>query len=174
MGGTMSLLRSHAVLAARLAASLLAGLVVAESTQATTPDDTVAETTDATTPETVADTNVTTTPEGAAVEILPPDEPWGGVARAEWEARSWQWWMSLPEDITPGLDTTGERCGYGQFGPVFFLPGIVRQEVLVFTCVVAEGTAILASPNGAACATIEPPPPRGGAKTRCAPAPTRR
>jgi hypothetical protein len=95
------------------------------------------------------------------VEILPPGEPWTGVSRAEWEARSSQWWLSLPEEISPGLDTTGERCGYGQSGPVFFVPGIINNEVLDFTCVVAEGTAIYASANGTACSTVEPPPPSG-------------
>lgn len=139
----------------------MAALAIADSTGATTPDETAAETSVAATPDVGADTSVATTPDGAALEILPPDEPWAGVTRAEWEARSWQMWLSLPEEVSPGLDTTGERCGYGQNGPVFFLPGIASNEVLDFTCVVAEGTAIFANPVGVACSTIEPPPPAG-------------
>ena len=61
-------------------------------------------------------------PEPGAVEILPPDESFAGATLGEWGARWWQWMVSLPEDIHPALDTTGERCGYGQHGPMFFLP----------------------------------------------------
>ena len=123
-----------------MSASLLCGLAVAGSSGATTPDDTVAETSVAVTPETVAETSVATATEGAAVEILPPDESWGGATLSEWNARWLQWAVSMPEDVNPNLDATGERCGYGQSGPVFFLPGTDDDGV---TCVVAEGTAIL-------------------------------
>ena len=72
----------------------------------------------------------------AAVEILPPDESWSGLTRGELDARSWQWVLSFPEEAIPWFDTTGERCGYGQSGPVFFLVP-THNEI---TCVVAEGT----------------------------------
>lgn len=92
------------------------------------------------------------------VTILAPDEAYGGVSREEWDARWWQWAVSLPEDINPNLDVTGDACGYGQSGPVFYLPGNFTQEPGVITCVVPEGTAILVSAGGSECSTVEPPP----------------
>jgi len=99
-----------------------------------------------------------TTPEPTAVEILPPDEPYAGATRGEWEARWWQWAVSMPVDVNPTFDTTGERCGYGQSGPVFFLPTGAGGESGDYTCVVPEGVAIYASAGGAECSTVEPPP----------------
>ena len=143
--------RSRAVLAAGMLVSLIAGWAVADSTGATTPDDTVAESSVAGTLDTLADTSVAITPE---IAVLPPDEPWAGLSRSEWEVRAWQWVASMPEDVSPWRDTTGERCGYGQSGPVFFLTGAADE----ITCVVAEGTAILVSSIGTECSTLEPPP----------------
>jgi hypothetical protein len=172
----MSQRRTRIVFAAVMSSALLGGLAVAESSSATTPDtvtessetvldtvagssevisDTVAESEVATTTGTASERSVLTTPEAAAVEILPPDEPWAGLTRSEWEVRSWQWVASMPEDVSPWRDTTGERCGYGQSGPVFFLTGAAASEI---TCVVAEGTAILVSSIGTECSTAEPPP----------------
>jgi hypothetical protein len=128
-------LRFRALLAAGMSTSLLAGVAVAESSGATSPE-----------------TSVATSPETAALEILPPDETWGGATRGEWDARSTQWWMSMPEDVNPLFDTTGARCGYGQSGPVFFLQFGLGEG---FTCVVAEGTAIYVSALGVVCSTVE-------------------
>ena len=95
----------------------------------------------------------------AAVEILPPDEPWAGLTRGEWDARWWQWAVSMPEEINPNFDTSGERCGYGQSGPVFFLPGnVVGEGPAEITCVVAAGTAIYVNVVGSECSTVEAPP----------------
>ncbi len=94
------------------------------------------------------------------MEILPPDESWAGMTRGEWDALWWQWAISMPEEVNPGFDTTGERCGWGQFGPVFFIPAAFGGEPAEpgYTCVVAEGTAILGGVVGAQCSTVEPPP----------------
>ena len=59
----------------------------------------------------------------------------------------------MPEDVSPWFDTTDERCGYGQSGPVFFVLGWPP-----LTCVVAEGTAIYVRLTGPECSTVEPPP----------------
>ena len=166
----MSLRRVRILLAAGVLSSLLAGVAVAEASSATTPD-TVTEST-STAPEpvtesseasavTVAETSVVTTPEPPVVEVLPPEEPWGGATRGEWDARSYQWAVSMPEAVNPHFDATGERCGYGQFGPVFFLAGNFAEgsaEGVHRTCVVAEGTAIYLAVVGAECSTLEPPP----------------
>ena len=168
----MSRRRTRILFVAVMSSALLAGLAVAESAaqqprhrssdgldtiggSSEVISDTVAESEVARTTGTVAETSVVTTPEAAAVEILPPDEPWAGLTRSEWEVRAWQWVASMPEDVSPWRDTTGERCGYGQSGPVFFLTGAAAGEI---TCVVAEGTAILVSSIGTECSTAEPPP----------------
>ena len=152
----MALRRSRILLAAVMSASLLAGLAVAESSGATT-SDTVAETSVATTPGTAAEPSATT-PDAAGVEILPPDESWGGMSRGEWAAQWWQRVLAMPEDISPYFDPTGERCGYQQSGPVFLLPGNFAGGMVERTCVVAEGTAIFVYVGGVTCGTVEPPP----------------
>src|SRR6266508_3967483 len=159
----MSVDRSRISVAAVVSASVLAGLAVAESGGAAT-SDTVTETSVAATPVTVpetsvaatVDTGVATTPDMVALEILPPEEPWAGLTRGEWDARFWQWLLSMPEDVNPMFEATGERCGYGQHGPVFFLPGPFEAGP-PYRCVIAEGTAIYVPVAGAECSTVEPP-----------------
>ena len=91
--------------------------------------------------------------------IYGPDEMIGGATLGEWVVRSWQWSLSLPEDIHPGFQPNGTGCGYGQSGPVFFIPGtFVPDPATRFTCIVPEGTAILVPVGGAGCTTVEPPP----------------
>src|SRR6188472_55529 len=114
-----------------ISASLLTGLAVAETTVATT------------------------SPEEASVDVLAPDESLAGVSRAEWTARAWQWWLSLPTDVNPS--ETNQGCGYGQGGPVYFLP-IGADNI---HCVVAEGTAIYVTAEYTWCSTIEPAPAFG-------------
>jgi len=128
-----------------MSASLLTGLALAETTVATTSEDTIVET------SVVA----ATSPEEASVEVLPPDESWTGVSRAEWTARAWQWWLSLPTDVNPSM--THQGCSYGQAGPVYFLP--IGADNL--HCVVAEGTAIYVTAEWGYCTTTEPAPAFG-------------
>lgn len=94
----------------------------------------------------------------AGVTVLAPDASYAGATRGEWDARSWQWVVTMPEAINPGFDTTGERCGYGQSGPVFFLPGAYVPETFERTCVVPEGVALFVGIGGSECSTVEPPP----------------
>ena len=131
------------LLAAVTSALLASGLGVAGSSVVATSD-------------TIPDTSVAATAEGAAVEILPPDEPFAGLTRGEWDARQWQWLVSMPVDVNPGDDTTGDRCGYGQSGPVFFVIGSGGGGDR--TCVVAEGTAIYVVVATVECSTVEAPP----------------
>ena len=105
------------------------------------------------------------TAEGLA---LPPDAPAYGATLGEWGARHWQWLLSFPAPINPMLDETGERCGYGQSGPVFFLAGgppthaedggTPPAETGVRECTVPAGAALLLPLFGAECSTVEPPP----------------
>jgi hypothetical protein len=99
-----------------------------------------------------------TTPDGTALEVLPPDESWNGVARRDLDAAWWQRVFTMPADLSPYTDPTGERCGYQQSGSVFLLPGNFVGGIVERTCVVAEGTAIYVFVAGGTCSTIEPPP----------------
>ena len=98
------------------------------------------------------------TPGTGEVTILAPDESFGGATLGEWNARWFQWAFSFPEDVNPGVDPGGDTCGYGQAGPVFFLPANFGPPGPTVTCVVPEGVAIFFPAGGANCSTIEPPP----------------
>jgi hypothetical protein len=93
---------------------------------------------------------------GASSTVLPPDAEVGGVDLAEWSARSWQWSFSLPPASNPFVDETGDWCGYGQSGPVFFLAG--AQGSVERTCVIPEGVHVFVPLLGSECSTVEPPP----------------
>ena len=92
------------------------------------------------------------TPTAAGLTVLPPDEPAYGASLGEWSARHWQWTVSLPAQVNPGHDVTGAACGYGQSGPVFFIPRNFPP------CVVPTGVALFVPIAGAECSTAEPPP----------------
>jgi hypothetical protein len=94
--------------------------------------------------------------------VLPPDAPAYGLTYAAWTARFAQWTLSLPAAIHPAADPTGERCGFGQAGPVFFLVQAGDEEAIERTCTVPAGTALLLPLLDASCTTVEPPPFFGG------------
>lgn len=98
------------------------------------------------------------TPATGEITILGPDESYAGATLSEWSAREWQWIASFPPEVSPGTDTTGERCGLGQSGPIFFLPGTFTPEPQNITCVVPEGMAILVGLGSSGCSSVEPPP----------------
>src|SRR5215217_7645484 len=93
--------------------------------------------------------------------VLPPDAPAYGLTYAAWTARFARWAHSLPAAINPASDATGERCGFGQAGPVFFLVQAGDQEAVERTCTVPAGTALLLPLLSASCTTVEPPPFHG-------------
>src|SRR5215211_7627131 len=95
------------------------------------------------------------TPSSANV-VLPPDAKLDGLSLGEWSARSWQWYFSFPHDANPFSDETGERCGFGQSGPVFFLAS--ADHSVERSCVVPLGVSIFVPIIGAECSTVEPPP----------------
>lgn len=151
--------RRHRIRAVAVMSALLSGLVIAGPTGATTSEDSVAENSVSASLDTGGDSSVAPSAEIAVVEILSPDEPWAGVSLGEWGARWWQWTTSMPEDMHPGSDTTGERCGYGQHGPMFFLPIEVGPgPSYSYECVVPEGTAIYVYVSVGNCSSVEPSP----------------
>ena len=54
--------------------------------------------------------------------IIPPHAKPCGRTYGEWTAAWWQWALSIPADRNPLL-TSGEYCGEGQSGPVWFYAG---------------------------------------------------
>lgn len=84
------------------------------------------------------------------VTVYPPNEPVYGATLGEWSARYWQWTLSFPIGINPGHDVIGTTCGYGQSGPVFFIPRNFPP------CAVPSGMAILVPIAGTVCSTAEP------------------
>jgi hypothetical protein len=89
------------------------------------------------------------------VPVLAPDQPIFGASLAEWSARHWQWTVSLPIPVNPGQDVTGVTCGYGQSGPVFFIPRNFPP------CTVPADAALLVPIAGTECSSVEPPPYAG-------------
>ena len=78
-----------------------------------------------------------------------------GASLGEWSARYWQWVTSLPVGENPAQDPTGALCGYGQTGPVFFIPRNMPP------CTVPEGVSVFLPIAGSQCSTLEPPPFHG-------------
>ena len=60
------------------------------------------------------------------------------------------------QDVNPFFDATGELCGYGQSGPVFFLAG--AEGNVERSCVIPEGVHVFVPLIGSECSTVEPPP----------------
>lgn len=97
------------------------------------------------------------TPGTDEIRVLGPDEPYGDATLGEWAARQWQWQLSFPPELNPGGDPDGSTCGYGQSGPVFFLPSFAPEDEPL-TCVVPAGTAVFVPIIEGACSTVEAPP----------------
>jgi hypothetical protein len=90
------------------------------------------------------------------VEIAPADGEYDGLTLGEWSARWWQWVISFPMEVNPSFDGTGERCHFGQSGPVFFLassPNSVERS-----CTVPTGVAIFIPLAHSQCSTTDVPP----------------
>lgn len=87
----------------------------------------------------------------------PPDAIVSGLSLPEWLARNGQWSNSLPVASSPLNDPTGERCAFGQSGPVFFLAGSGAATGRL-ACTVPPDTALLLTVLGGECSTAEPPP----------------
>jgi hypothetical protein len=78
-----------------------------------------------------------------------------GISYEDWTIKFWQWILSMPVDINPTTDNTGERCGEGQSSlPVFFLSG-AGGSVVERTCTVPAGKAILVPVGSVECSFAE-------------------
>lgn len=72
---------------------------------------------------------------GSAAAAEPPSPE---QLQHEW----WQWVMAIPSSDSPVYDKTGNRCGVGQRGDVWFLAGSTGGKI-TRKCTVPEGVSLL-------------------------------
>lgn len=70
--------------------------------------------------------------------IVPSYERVAGKSYLEWSAQYWAWLLPQTER-NPVLDLTGELCGNGQSGPVWFLAGGDAKSRITRRCKVPSG-----------------------------------
>lgn len=73
------------------------------------------------------------------VSPLPVDAAVAGMSQPELTRQWWQWAGSFDADKSPVADVTGERCGAGQEGPVWFLAGTYGSRPTHRTCRMPAG-----------------------------------
>ncbi len=85
---------------------------------------------------------------------FPPDSNPYERTYANWTAEWWQWFISIPTEDNPINDPSGEKCGLGQQGPVWFLVGsgggTAERE-----CTIPAGRAILMPAINVVCSYAE-------------------
>ena len=75
--------------------------------------------------------------------VAPPQSTPRGRTYGEWSARWWQWAVSIPPATNPLLDASGDDCGQGQSGQVFFLGGTFDSSgTATRYCTVPTGKSI--------------------------------
>ena len=75
--------------------------------------------------------------------VLPSHSTPYGMTSGEWGAAWWQWMSSIPVPDNPLFDETGEKCGVGQSGRVFFLAGVINVSgTAERDCTVPAGKAL--------------------------------
>jgi len=73
---------------------------------------------------------------------LKPAAVVAGKSQGEWSVRWWQWAASFDYGDSPVADLTGERCGAGQEGDVWFLAGAYESTAVARRCRVPAGKYI--------------------------------
>jgi hypothetical protein len=73
--------------------------------------------------------------------IVPVTSKTHGKTYGQWGAAFWQWVLSIPVDRNPLTDTTGDFCGEGQSGPVWFLAGTFGNSA-ERSCTIPAGKTI--------------------------------
>ena len=90
--------------------------------------------------------------------VIPPNASPYGMTYGEWSAKWWQWTYSLPVDRNPSFDENGSCANgtYGQFGPVWFLAGVINESgTAVRNCTVPAGKTLFFPIINAEDATLE-------------------
>jgi hypothetical protein len=100
--------------------------------------------------------HVLATPDNSESLTYQADSRPYGTSYEDWTAKWWQWLISIPTPENPAKDKTGEHCGVGQNGSVWFLAGTAggKNER---TCTIPAGVAILIPPLNSECSTAEFP-----------------
>jgi hypothetical protein len=86
--------------------------------------------------------------------IYPPDSEPYGLTYANWSAKWWQWYLSMPVETNPVNDATGKNCANNQDGPVWFLAGTSGGKV-VRECEMPSGKAIFFPIINGACNAVQ-------------------
>lgn len=71
-----------------------------------------------------------------------PDEYVDGRPVSEYVNKWWQWTYTMPKELSPVRDMTGEHCQVGQSGDVWFLAGGYGTSKIRRSCVIPEGKFI--------------------------------
>jgi len=78
-----------------------------------------------------------------------------GLTYGEWNAKWWEWAISIPADKTPMKDLTGNRCATNQSGPVWFLAGSWDLGKTIRNCTIPSNVAIFFPIYNGECSTAE-------------------
>jgi hypothetical protein len=76
-------------------------------------------------------------------QVVAPGSRVAGKTIAEWGEAWWQWLLATPGVHDPALDQNGEKCQYGQSGPVWFVAGSYGSGKVFRRCTVPAGKYIL-------------------------------
>ncbi len=71
-----------------------------------------------------------------------PDDIVGGHNIVDYANIWWQWTYTMPKELSPVRDLTGENCHQGQNGDVWFLAGGYGSSIISRTCEIPEGKYI--------------------------------
>jgi hypothetical protein len=90
--------------------------------------------------------------------VVASDQDFEGQSYAEWQARWYQWFASIPTADSPLFDDTGARCMTGQTGDVWFSAPVSHAGTTERTCTLPEGTSVFYLVQQNECSTLEQPP----------------
>jgi hypothetical protein len=89
-------------------------------------------------------------------QLLKPNAVEYNTSFPEWTTTWWKWILSIPESSNPLTDSTGEYCGQGQSGPVWFLAGTLGGNA-ERVCTIPQGKPILLPIMNAECSFLDFP-----------------
>jgi hypothetical protein len=84
------------------------------------------------------------------------DQHYAGLTYGQWSEAWWDWAALFPAQINPLSDATGQRCGVGQSGPVWFLAGVAfpASSPVTRDCSIPGGKALLIPVVNAECSSM--------------------
>lgn len=87
--------------------------------------------------------------------LYSPDSTPFGTPFATWTTKWWQWFIGIPNSQQPFPDTTGEKCGINQAGPVWYLVGAAGK--VERNCIIPSDKAVLFPILDTECSYSESP-----------------